>query len=312
VRPTSPARIEQDELYRLVGSATGHAGRLASFEVIQGRTDYAVIRARLDNPSLTVIVKLAGPNTPIGCPFDRTAAIMDLVRAQTPVPICEVLATDVSYRAWPWRYLITTYLEGRTWASARELLGEQNSRQLYGDLGRMVGLLHSIRFAAAGELLPSAEIDSGTPYHAALMARARRRIANPEHAGLFVTLLAERAELFADLAGATLCHEDLNPHNILLEERDGQWRVAAFLDFDSAWAGHGESDLARLQLWHGMTGPGFLPAYEAVLPIAPGYLARRPIYQLLWCLEYADPTPEHHADTAMVCAELGIAPVRFA
>jgi fructosamine-3-kinase len=88
--------------------------------------------------------------------------------------------------------------------------------------------------------------------------------------------------------------------------------VAALLDFDSAWASQGESDLARLELWRGMTGSEFLPAYEAIQPLKPGYRDRRPLYQLLWCLEYASPTPEHHADTATVCAELGIAPVRFA
>ena len=35
--------------------------------------------------------------------------------------------------------------------------------------------------------------------------------------------------------------------------------------------------------------------------------------QLLWCLEYADdhPSSAHEADTARVCAEIGIPRIRF-
>lgn len=37
-----------------------------------------------------------------------------------------------------------------------------------------------------------------------------------------------------------------------------------------------------------------------------GFVQRRLIYQLLWCLEYARDTPEHLADTRRVCAQLGL------
>jgi len=45
--------------------------------------------------------------------------------------------------------------------------------------------------------------------------------------------------------------------------------------------------------------------------VARGYEGRRPLYQLLWCLEYADASAQHAADTVRVCAELGIAPITF-
>lgn len=40
-----------------------------------------------------------------------------------------------------------------------------------------------------------------------------------------------------------------------------------------------------------------------------GYVQRRPIYQLFWCLEYVEPSPEHIADTQHVCKQLGIPPL---
>jgi hypothetical protein len=148
----------------------------------------------------------------------------------------------------------------------------------------------------------------------ALAARARRRIANPAHADIFAAALQAHASDFADLIEPRLTHEDLNPYNLLLvpgDEPDDNWRLAAVLDFGSAWAGCHESDIARLELWRDMMGDGFTEGYTASQPIAADYPKRRPIYQLLWCLEYARPPAQHHADTARVCAALDIPPITF-
>ena len=83
------------------------------------------------------------------------------------------------------------------------------------------------------------------------------------------------------------------------------------IDFESAWAGCAESDLARLELWRGMMGEGFWEAYRAHVPLSDSYPERRPIYQLLWCLEYARSTVQHLRDTASVCQALRLAPVTF-
>ncbi|MGI8826291.1 MAG: fructosamine kinase family protein [Chloroflexota bacterium] len=108
------------------------------------------------------------------------------------------------------------------------------------------------------------------------------------------------------MACTTLTHEDLNPNNVLLTRDRSGWCLGGILDFDSAWAGCPESDLARLELWRGMTHPAFWDGYTTVVSIDDGYPARRPIFQLLWCLEYARPTRIHVADTARVCRALGV------
>jgi hypothetical protein len=61
-----------------------------------------------------------------------------------------------------------------------------------------------------------------------------------------------------------------------------------------------------------MQHPAFWAAYTSERgQLPPDSAARLPLLQLLWCLEYAQPTPEHHAVTDSVCAALGIAPIRF-
>jgi aminoglycoside phosphotransferase (APT) family kinase protein len=311
VTPSAPAPIDIATLAQLLRSAIGVPGAVAGYRVTSARRDYAVIVAQLSEPAMEVVVKLAGPDAPIACPFNRTAAIARLVRERTDIPTFEVLAVDVSYRVWPWRYLITTCVPGETWSEVVPKLKPHEAQAIYYQLGRAVAAIHTLRFPACGEIGADGVVAPGAPYLSVLIGRARRRIASAQHADLFISLAMERAELFGAITEGALCHDDLNPHNLLLRSVGGHWQLAAVLDFDSAWSGDPESDLARLDLWRGMTGEGFYQAYEAIRPISPRYLDRRPLYQLLWCLEYARPTPQHRADTAHVCAQLGIAPITF-
>jgi fructosamine-3-kinase len=61
-------------------------------------------------------------------------------------------------------------------------------------------------------------------------------------------------------------------------------------------------------LWWFTGGTPIREGYAEVAALADGYSARRPVLQLLWCLEYADfhPTLEHQRVTGAVCTELGL------
>ncbi|MGB8648350.1 MAG: phosphotransferase [Anaerolineae bacterium] len=258
---------------------------------------------------MEVVVKLAGRDAPLACPFDRTAVLHRLVAAKTNIPMPEVLAVDVSYQTVPWRYFIKRYIPGQEWARVREHMNQEELAAAYQQIGDAVGQLHAIHFPSFGELSAEGAIRNDTPYMTALIERARHFIQNERLRDFFLSVLEQNAYLFSDVRQASLCHEDLHWHNILFRLEEGQWRLATILDFDKAWAGHSESDLARLEFWKGMMGKEFWWGYEKIHRIEPLYPRRRPIYQLLWCLEYAQPTAEHLADTRRVCAELGLAPI---
>ena len=308
--------LDRATLRKLLRSIYGTPCHIVSYTTIRDGDDYAVAIVTLTEPMARVVVKLAGPRAALACPFDRTAAITRVVRDRTALPAPEVFAADVSYRDWPCRYIVMAHVDGATWAEEGPSLDATAWRDLYGQLGRAVARLHSIRFPAYGEIGADGPVLGDGSLVTALQERARRRVADPRHAELFVALLRDRAHLFDDAPEPALCHEDLNPTNILVRHDDGRWPLAAVLDFDSAWTGSPESDLARLELWQsgaypGLMDEGFRAAYEETHIIAPGYEGRRPIYQLLWCLEYASASPQHMSDTVCVCAELGIPPIPF-
>jgi fructosamine-3-kinase len=123
---------------------------------------------------------------------------------------------------------------------------------------------------------------------------------------MFLALVDRHALLFQNLVPPGLCHEDLHAHNIIFHRKRGHLHLATLLDFDKAWAGYHEIDLARLEFWRGVIGEEFWTAYLSAVSVDPGYVQRRQIYQLLWCLEFARLTPQHLRDTQVLCSRLGL------
>ena len=300
--------MELDEslklLHLLLKEKIGSGVEIVHYKIGNQRHDYVVLLVQLRSPALGLVVKLAGPEAPYDYPFERTAVIHRLVAANTTIRMPEVIAVDVSYQAWPWRYLIKTHIPGIEWDAVQPQMSAEELPDAYRQIGNAVAQLHTIAFPAFGELSGDGQVEAGRPYLAVLQARANHFIKTERLRDYFSAVLARSAHLFDDVSTANLCHEDLHRYNILFENRQGQWHLTTILDFDKAWAGHRETDLARLDLWTGMTNEAFWQAYNAVYPVDPLYRQRRPVYQLLWCLEVAWPTAKHLADTRQVCLEL--------
>jgi Ser/Thr protein kinase RdoA (MazF antagonist) len=274
-------------------------------QVANRQPGYQALLLNLQQPALQVVVKLAGPQAAMPSSFARTAYLHRLVAEQTDIPMPETLAVDTSCQRWPWRYFIRTYLPGQEWAVVRPQLDPQALSVACRQIGRAVAQLHRLHFRGFGELTEEGDLLGDGDYLPALADHARRIIRPAPLQELFLSLLARERSRFGSLSQACLCHEDLHQHNLLFERHAAGWRLLTILDFDKAWAGHAESDLARMDLWK-MTGPAFWQAYREVCPLADDYPERRPFYQLLWCLEYARSTPEHLADTQRLCASLGL------
>ncbi|MBZ0286089.1 MAG: aminoglycoside phosphotransferase family protein [Anaerolineae bacterium] len=300
-----PRDIETN-LSGLLQETFGVEAKLASYEILNQHTDYYALRVSLKHPPLTLAVKLAGADAPYPYPFERTAMFHRPVAAQTSIPMPEVIAVDVSYRKYPWRYLVKTYLPGEEWNTVLPKLGAQERANAHRQIGNAVGELHSIRFESFGEVDAAGSVPHGAVYQDALIARVQTIVKNRQHRDMMLKLVDANAALFEAVRQPRLCHEDLHKHNILFRQEKNGWRLATILDFDKAWAGHHEIDLAKLELWTGMVGDGFWDAYNRLMPGDDGYAQRRPIYQLLWCLEYAANTVQHLADTRRLCEHLNL------
>lgn len=186
-------------LSHLLREALGQGRELVSSRFLREATNYAVLAVTLAHPCQEVVLKLAGPQAVLAPDFERSAAIVQLVRSRSAVQTFEVLAVDTSANRWPWHYLITTWCSGQVWS---EMSYAKKRNQ---------------RLATCGEIAPDGKVLAGTSYATALARRARQRIANPAHADLFLAVLQDHHALFSTLtSGGVLCHEDLNPGNLLV------------------------------------------------------------------------------------------------
>ena len=281
------------------------AAEIVASQVMNQGHDYVVLSCRLTRPSVEIIVKLAGPHAALDADFNRTAVLHKLIADQTNVPIAEVLAVDTTYAAFPYRYLVQKRVQGQRWADVCPQLNDAEKRSAYRQLGSAVAELHNIIFSTFGEI-SFADSTSPQTYIDALLLRAEKMIPSARLRDLFRQLIEDRRSLFSPIIQASLCHDDLHHYNVLFDNGSGHWLLTGIIDFDKAYAGCGESDLARLDLWDNMMGDGFREAYRELRPIDAGYEQRRPIYQLLWCLEYAELSSRHLDDTRRLCDTLGI------
>ncbi len=296
--------FQRGQILTLLRQVIGTKVEIAGEQIANRGHDYLVLLLKLSHPSIDIVMKLAGPEARMASDFDRTARLHRLVAEKTTIPMPETLGVSATYD--PWRYLIRTNIHGREFAYIRMDLSSDELSDAYRQIGDAVAQLHAIQFPAFGEPFADAGATPDQDYFSALCARVRYSIRSHSLQGAFIAAVEQRKHLFQDVHLACLCHEDLQGYKILFQQQQGGWRLATILDFDKAWAGHHEIDLARMDIWKGMTGPEFWTAYQAIHPVQPEYEERRPIYQLLWCFEYAMNTGEHLADTERLCRALDV------
>jgi aminoglycoside phosphotransferase (APT) family kinase protein len=288
-----------------VAAVLGARSRVDRVTALRSGHDGAVVLVTLAGPPRRLVLKVAAARAAPAVDLERTAATSALARA-AGAPVAAVLAEGAVPGSSGWSYLLQEHVEGVDWRGVRPQLDPRQLVAAHRQIATAVLAVQSVRFAGFGELDPGGE-PVGADLGQALRRRAEQRIADPRRRAVFCELLEREADLLAgDRGTPTLCHDDLHHANVVFRAERGTWRLAGLLDWDKAWAGPAESDIARMAFWDDMTGPGFWEAYRAAVPSAEGEPERALVHQLLWCLEYPADTPRHRADTAALCRRLGL------
>jgi len=299
-----------DQVVRSALGASARVIRVTSWPAAPGQ---AVWRLDVGHPAagvgpqpLVLKVATAAASRAGSLDFERTAAVLALAD-RAGVPVARVLAADGSHRQGPWSYLLTEHLRGVEWRVRRPQLSEGAVRTAHRQIAAALLALQSIRFPSCGELNRDGQ-PAGQDVTAALAVRVRLRVPAGSRRALADRLLEREAELLAANAPLpTLCHDDLHHANVLFSTDGEQPRLTGILDWDKAWAGPADSDVARLAFWDDMTGPGFWEVYGE-LDRGEQSGRRRLVHQLLWCLEYPLDSPRHRRDTAELCRRLDLPP----
>ena len=292
--------------HQVVADVLGGAARVVEVQVLQGGPTSAVLTLRLAQPPHRLVLKLVALQERPGLDLERTAAAADLARS-VGVPVPEVLAADASGRLPGWQYLLQQHSSAPAWQEVRPSLTPAEADQVHGRIAGLLLALRGLPLAGFGEL-GRLRGPTGDELVEALRLRVRLRVRRPAARAVAEALL-ERSPILRGVGqDAVLSHDDLHHRNLLVSLGPDGWWPAAVLDWDKAWAGPAEADLARVAFWDDMTGPGFWSVYRDAVPRSDGEDERLAAHQLLWCLEYDAPTARHRADTAALARRFGLAP----
>jgi aminoglycoside phosphotransferase (APT) family kinase protein len=286
----------------VVTTALGRSAVIARIDPLQRTRGAIVLRVTLSDLRRLVLKVADGSDRTID--FERTQAVIAVARA-AGVPAPAVLAANNAGDAGR-RYLLLEHVEGVPWRHLRSTLDPSQVAAAHQEIAAAVLSLQSVELPSFGEIDHQGQ-PAGRSLLDALRHRAELRIVDGRALEVFHRLLDRSPDLFTTPQSPTLCHDDLHHGNLLFRARSGRWELAGVLDWDKAWAGPAESDIARMEFWDDMTGPAFWRVYHAAVPAADGYRERSLIYQLLWCLEYTDGSLRHAADTAALAHRLGLA-----
>jgi aminoglycoside phosphotransferase (APT) family kinase protein len=304
VRPV-PGPAELADLAHLaVRDALGPAAAVEAVRTLQAGPDGVVLRLSVRGSPEGLVLKLARPEQRAATDLERTAAVMTRARL-AGVPTAAVLAADADGRLGGWQHLLQEHVPGRVWREVRPLLADAQLRSAHEQIAAALLALRSVRPGGYGELDRHGGA-IGVPPAVALRQRMRLRVRRPAARRLAEQLLERYDSLLDEASEPVLCHDDLHHQNLVFRAAAGECRLVGVLDWDKAWAGPADSDLARLAFWDDMTGPGFWSVYRAAVPAVDGEDERLLVHQLLWCLEYDVPSERHRADTAALVRRLGL------
>ncbi|NUU19732.1 aminoglycoside phosphotransferase family protein [Cellulomonas humilata] len=272
---------------------TGYVAR-PRVEVLDSTREHAVLR--VDAPGTRHVLKLARSDARPAVDYARTASAHRLAEA-AGVPVAAVVAVGDDGVL---QHLLQEHVEGVDWRHVRPQLDAAEIETASTDIARAVLRIQSVTLPSWGSL----DDPGGRTLLDALHDRIALRTRREDRRALAQAVLDRHADLFAEPVVPTLTHDDLHHANLLFRPHATGWRLAAVLDWDKAWAGPPESDVARMAFWDDMTDPVFWSVYRHDRPAADGWRERAAVYQLLWCLEYDMPTPRHQRDTAALLARL--------
>lgn len=291
----------------VVAEALTPTGRALDVRVLHSTPVSVVLKVRIGAAEPTCVLKLVRGEERPATDLGRTAAVMACAAA-AGVPVPRVLDADGTARIDGWQYLLQEHVEGSSWYEVRPTLDGADLDLAHAAIATVAVSLQTIHLNGYGELDESMTA-SEDDLVSALRRRARLRTM-PGPALETAEALLDRATALLGSPPPTLSHDDLHHRNLVFGRTKEGWRLRAVLDWDKAWAGPAEADLARLSFWDDMTGPGFWSVYRKMVGVRPGEAERLPVHQLLWCLEHPSATTRHREDTARLCRHFGLRPPR--
>lgn len=238
-----------------------------------------VLRLEFDAPPHSAVIKLAKPGeSPGEHAFGEQAGRLDFLARHTAFPCPRVYAQDSTGSVIPNPYLLIETLPG-VHLGAASLTGAPRA-DVDRQLAAILLELHSHHRGTFGNIDapgPARWAEVFVPRLESLRRDPDAQLPRPVRDDVdFALARAQRA--FSEQGPPTLVHGDIWSANIMVERRDGVWRVTGLVDPGAQFADV-EYELAYLEVFQTVSRR-FFEVYTASRPLRPGYAQRRAFYWL--------------------------------
>ena len=236
-----------------------------------------------------------------GAPLDATQFpcerwFMQQLHEHTQVPIPWPYLLDRRSDIFGWNYILMPRLPGLSLADwqAKQGLPQEARQSIARALGETLVELHRLTWPCVGnyDLVGDGIKPLEQDYTDYQVAHARRTLASciratarttPADAEWVEQVIAQGQDALREPFQPCCVHGDYQESNVLVEEREGQWRVSGIFDLYPGFTDP-ESDLSRpLTAYldeHPALAREFLRAYSAWHPLRAGFEKRFPLYML--------------------------------
>jgi hygromycin-B 7''-O-kinase len=233
----------------------------------------------------TYVVKIYTPLSPED--FDLECELYTLLGPNPRLRVPQLLAQGILEDQIRWPYIITAFKPGVPIREVRARIPHRNLLRIAAELGEIVRELHRV---------PVASLTSLAHTHASWQQFVRQRQTEVAEAAQWAGILPEPviAEIPGFLASAlsggeeaslALLNGDLTEDHILLEQRDGRWRISGLIDFGDALVG--SRDYEWIALWFSALDrdyeelTAFMTAYDPHLKLNDAFFTRAMAFTFL-------------------------------
>lgn len=276
--PQPDLELPPSQADRLATAWLGADATCTGVHRLTGGLVNSVFRLDVDQPPWRAVVKLHDPGTDS---FAQEARALRHLRTQTGCPVPAVLVHDDSAQTVPHAFLLLEHVPG-VCLDGLDLADEERA-DVDRQLADLLADLHTHTATTWGGL--------STPEHTGPWAdlvvrrlrdvRARPTITQrltPDVLRLVDQAIRRVPAVLDDGAVPTLIHGDVWDGNVMVERRDGRWRITGLLDPTADYADV-EQELAYLEAFD-TPRPAFFAAYTRHHDLRPGYEQRRLVHWL--------------------------------
>ena len=208
--------------------------------------------------------------SPFWSEFDMEATLIEVLCANGTVPVPKVITAGRYHDRVSWNYLIMERRAGLTLDAVRSDIARGDLLSIASQVGRMSRNFHDTPTA----LLEG--VDAGESWEDLVDRRRREALTELAANGIIASEVADALDVLLEEVAVNsrrlprvVVHGDLESDHVLLERKDGEWRITSIIDFGDAKIG--VRDYEWMPLWFGLFDRdieamrAFLEAYDPSL-----------------------------------------------